>query len=126
MLRSVQENEIRRAPDFDQSAIEVTHAGSIAGGKAKDYLRGNFSERRERGNYAKNSQRLNAGAGRCVRPQDHPIQLVKFFRDAEGKERGAFISVVNNLQSALGLLAQSANLRVRQRGMPALDMNGDV
>src|SRR5579862_6341820 len=45
MLRLVHQNEIRRAADLDQSAIELTHPRGVAGGKTEGDFGRQFAER---------------------------------------------------------------------------------
>src|SRR5216684_3016827 len=45
MLRPVHDDEIRRAPDFDDAAVQRAHPRGVAGGKAERDFRGHLAER---------------------------------------------------------------------------------
>ena len=47
MLRPVHDDEVRRAPDFDDAAIQRAHPCGVAGGKAECDFRGHLAERRQ-------------------------------------------------------------------------------
>jgi hypothetical protein len=61
-----------------------------------------------------------------VGAEDNAIQLFHLARKSQRVERGAFIAVVNQFQTALAALADAADLSVGQGGMAAIDMADNV
>jgi len=66
MLRLVHDDEIGRAADFDQAAIQFAHPRSIAGGQTKRDLGRQVAERGQHRDHAQDSQWLHAGASRRI------------------------------------------------------------
>ena len=66
MLRPVHDDEIGRASDFDDAAVQRAHPRGVAGCKAERDLRRHLAERGQQRHHAQDSKRLHAGASRRI------------------------------------------------------------
>ena len=87
---------------------------------------GTSPRRCQQRNHAQNAQWLHSRARRRVRAQDHPVELPQFFGRPQREQGRPLISVVDNLQRPRGLLAQSYDLVIRQRGVAPIDVSNDI
>ena len=126
MLRPVEEHEIGRLANFDQTAVERPHSRGVAGGETESDLGRNVAERRKHRDHPEDSQRLHAGARRRVGSQDHPLELVKLFGGAQREKRRTLVAVVHEFEPAPAALAKARDLTVGQRRVAAVDMADDV
>ena len=122
MLRLVHEDEIGRAADLDQAAVEFAHPRGVAGGEAEREFGRHIAERRQHRDHAQDAERLHAGAGRRIGAEDDAVELAHVARDAQRVERRALVAVVDQFEAALAALADAADLVVGQGGVAAIDM----
>ncbi len=126
VLRLVHQDEIGGAADFDDAAVELAHAGGVAGRQAEGEFGGQVAERGQHRHHAQDAERLHAGAGRRIGAEDDAVEVAHLARGAQREQRRAFVAVVNQLQPALAALADAADLVVGQGGVAAIDMADHV
>ncbi len=126
MLRPIHEQEIGRPAGLDQAAIEGAHPGGVAGGAAEQRFGRHVADRGQQRDHAQDSQRLDARSGGAVGAEDHAPQLPEIAGVTQRRQPGEFVAVVHDLDAAGTALAQTADLRQRQRGVAAVDVADDV
>ncbi len=97
VLGAIHEHEVGRPAGLDQAAVELAHARGVAGREAERRRGVDLAEAAEQRDRAQNAERLDAGAGRRIGPQDDPLRLTELDRRAHGVERGERVAVVHDL-----------------------------
>src|SRR6202011_5714135 len=76
VLCVIQKNKVSGAASFNYSTVQPAKFRGIAGGKAKDNFRGDFSERGKHGDKTEDAERLYSGTCRSVGAKYDPVQFV--------------------------------------------------
>ena len=97
-------------PFCDQPGIELAHARRVAGRHAEDRLRRHAAEAGEERNRAQDAERLHARARGRIGAEDHLVRALEFDGGFERGDGRLFVAVVHDLDGALGLLAQLADV----------------